>query len=287
MIRSRDLVLSCFLVGLTLNASAQQSTPAASAPPPLVGTLAGHPEWPAAKNPGDVDTVDHLIASLYDVISGTAGQRDWDRFRALFLPEGRLAVVVPESAATKDVPAHKGDAVFLTPDIYAQRDDPYFKTHGFFERSIANRVEEFGNLVEVWSTYESRNAKDDAQPFSRGINSIQIVHAHGRFWIASLLFDDERPGLTLPAKYLTTAGYDESVYQSSATATVICTEASLPDTPSWRISAKVSGSYDGEASFKEGGVEYRDAGKTECFEDECSLTTEDSDPTFWGEPKLH
>jgi hypothetical protein len=73
MIRSCDLILCCFLVGLTLNASAQQSTTAASASPPLVGTLAGHPDWPAAKNPGDVDTVHRLIASLYDVISGTAG----------------------------------------------------------------------------------------------------------------------------------------------------------------------------------------------------------------------
>src|SRR5271170_3469360 len=86
-----------------------------------VGTLAGHPDWPAAKNRGDVDTVDHLIASLYDVISGTAGQRDWDRFRALFFPEGRLAVVVPESAAAKDAPAREGDADFLTPDMFMQQ----------------------------------------------------------------------------------------------------------------------------------------------------------------------
>ncbi|MGA2814098.1 MAG: hypothetical protein ABSG16_22080, partial [Candidatus Acidiferrum sp.] len=74
MIRSCNLLLCCFLLGLTLNASAQQSTPAASAPPPPVGTLARHPDWPAAKNPGDVDTVDHLVASLYDVVSGPAGQ---------------------------------------------------------------------------------------------------------------------------------------------------------------------------------------------------------------------
>ena len=72
MIRSRYLISCCFLVRLTLNASAQQSTTAASAPPSLVGTLAGHPDWPAVKTPGDVDTVDHLVASLYDVISGTA-----------------------------------------------------------------------------------------------------------------------------------------------------------------------------------------------------------------------
>jgi hypothetical protein len=191
-----------FLAGLVLNAGAQQSAPA-HAPPPLVGTLAAHPDWPAAKNPSDVDTEDHLVASLYDVISGPAGKpRDWGRFRSLFLPDGRLGIVVPEMPATEDAPARKGDAVFLTPDMYVQRDDPYFKTHGFFERSIANRVEEFGNLIHVWSTYESRHAENDSQPFTRGINSIQIVHSRGRFWIASVLWDDERPGLTLPEKYL-------------------------------------------------------------------------------------
>ena len=96
----------------------------------------------------------------------------------------------------------KSDAVFLTPDMYVERDDPYFKTHGFFERSIANRVEEFGSLVHVWNTYESRHTAEDATPFTRGINSIQIVHAQGRFWIASIMWDGERSGLTLPEKYL-------------------------------------------------------------------------------------
>ena len=206
MIRICDLILCSFFVGLTLSASAQRSIPAASAPAPLVGTLAGHPDWPEAKNPGDVDTVDHLVASLYDVVSGPAGQRDWDRFRALFVPDGRLAWIVPESAATKDKPARKGDAVFLTPDMFMQQNDPYFKTNGFFGRCIVKRVEEFGNLVEVWSTKESRDAKDDAQPSSRGIDAFEIVHAHGRFSIASLIFDDERPGVTLPAKYLKTPG---------------------------------------------------------------------------------
>jgi hypothetical protein len=181
----------------------QSSTPTQPAPPPLVGSLAGHPGWAAAKSPGDVDTVEHLLGSLYDVISGPAGKpRDWERFRSLFLPDGRLGVIRPDAAATADQPARKSDAILLTPDMYVERDDPYFKAHGFFERSIANRVEEFGNLVHVWSTYESRHAADDVQPFARGINSIQIVHAQGRFWIASIMWDDERSGLTLPEKYL-------------------------------------------------------------------------------------
>jgi hypothetical protein len=47
------------------------------------------------------------------------------------------------------------------------------------------------------------------------------MHARGRFWIARLLFDKERPSLTLPAKYLKTPGYEEGVYESPTTATVI------------------------------------------------------------------
>ena len=203
MNRSCCIFLGFLLSGVALKAHPQQGAATAPALPPLVGTLAAHPDWAAAKNPSDADTVDHLVASLYEVISGAAGKpRDWERFRSLFLPDGRLGVVRPETPPIREAAARKGDVVFLTPDMYVQRDDPYFKANGFFERSVANRIEKFGNLVHVWSTYESRHAEHDSRPFARGINSIQIVHAHGRFWIASILWDEERPGLTLPQKYL-------------------------------------------------------------------------------------
>ena len=201
---ARCLQLGLLLANVALTAGAQQSAPAAApAPPPLKGSLTAHPDRRPAKNATDVDTVDHLVASLYDVISGPAGKtRDWDRFRSLFLPDGRLGVIRAAAPATHDTPESIGDAVFLSPDMYVERNDPYFKTHGFFERSIANRVEEFGNLVQVWSTYESRHESGDVQPFARGINSIQMVRAQGRWWMASVMWDAERPGVTLPEKYL-------------------------------------------------------------------------------------
>jgi hypothetical protein len=183
-------------------------TPVAAAdapipPPPTAGSIEAHPEWPAAKNGSDVDTVEHLVSSLYDVISGPAGKpRDWERFRSLFLPEGRLGVIRPNASAKENHVARKSDVVIRTPEMFAERNEPYLKINGFFERGIANRVEEFGNLVQVWSTYESRHAMTDSAPFTRGINSIQIVHAQGRFWLASIMWDDERSGLTLPEKYL-------------------------------------------------------------------------------------
>ena len=86
------VVSGILLASVTLTARPQQSSAASQpTPPPLVGSLAGHPGWAAAKNSSDVDTVEHLLASLYDVISGPAGKPlDWGRFRLLFLPDGRL-----------------------------------------------------------------------------------------------------------------------------------------------------------------------------------------------------
>ena len=175
----------------------------APSPSPLPSDIGAHPNWPSAKKTSDVDTIDHLVAALYDVISGPAGKpRDWDRFRSLFLPSGRLGVIRAAAPAANGKAATNGDVVFLTPDVYVERDDPYFKKSGFFEHGVAQRTEEFGNLAMVWTTYESRHNADDAKPFARGINCLTLAHAQGRYWIVNITWDDEREGLTLPDKYL-------------------------------------------------------------------------------------
>ncbi len=193
--------IPAFLILFTL-ASPLSAQIKATSPNPLPSSISTHPDWPAAA-PADVDTIEHLMSALYGVISGPAGQpRNWDRFRSLFLPDGRMGVIRAATSATADKPAFAGDVVLFTPDTYVQRDTPFFAKNGFYERSIANRVEEFGNLATVWSTYESRHEAADAQPFARGINALQLVHAQGRYWIANITWDDEREGLKLPQKYL-------------------------------------------------------------------------------------
>lgn len=193
--------LSLVLLTLCVAGTAAAQTTAPQ-PAPLKPSIASAPGWPKA-NPADVDSPEHLVAALYDVISGPPTRlRDWNRFRSLFLSDGRLGVIRPDTPAADGKPARVSEVFFLTPEMYVERDDPFFRKEGFFERGIANRIESFGNLTEVWSTYESRHAPDDAKPFARGINSIQITHAAGRYWVASILWDDERSGMTLPEKYL-------------------------------------------------------------------------------------
>ena len=170
------------------------------APARLVGSIAGHPDWPKA-NPDDVKSPEAILNAVYSVISGGKNQpRDWDRMRSLFLPDARLipSVLIP---ATANVPAHT-DAVILTIDGYIARSNGRMTSDGFFERSIHNETEQFGNIVQVWSTYESRHDPADPTPFARGINSFQLLKDGDRYWVVNIFWDSESPTKPIPAKYL-------------------------------------------------------------------------------------
>jgi hypothetical protein len=142
----------------------------------------------------DTTSPEAIVAALYDVISGPAGQaRDWDRFRGLFAPGARLIPAAPRQDGS--VP------VALSPDDYIKRaNDALLK--GFFEREVSRKVDAFGTILHVFSTYDSKRAATDDKPFARGINSIQLMQHGGRWWIVTVLWDQERPDNPIPAKYL-------------------------------------------------------------------------------------
>lgn len=172
------------------------------APAPLA--LRSSPQDPAAKTPAaatpapkpaDVASVDAIVAALYDVISGPAGKaRDWDRMRSLFLPQSHLVPVIGDGDATR--------AIHMTVEDYVRRSGPVIEKNGFYENEIARRIETFGNIAHVFSTYASRKTADDAEPFARGINSIQLVRQRGRWWIAQITWQEESAALPIPAEYL-------------------------------------------------------------------------------------
>jgi len=53
------------------------------------------------------------------------------------------------------------------------------------------------------SAYESLYAGED-EPFSRGVNSIQLLHEDDRWWILSIAWDVEAPDRPIPGAYLKT-----------------------------------------------------------------------------------
>jgi hypothetical protein len=129
------------------------------------------------------------------VISGPAGKRNWDRFRSLFAPGARLIAngVRPTGEVVSRV---------MTVEEYAQRNGPFFEKNGFFEREAARHTDAFGHIAQVFSTYESLHAKDDAKPFQRGINSIQLMNDGKRWWIVTIFWQAEDEKNPVPEKFL-------------------------------------------------------------------------------------
>jgi hypothetical protein len=154
---------------------------------------------PRSASRADVESIDAIIAAAYDVISGPAGKkRDWDRDRALFWPGARL-MPTATVAGRNDVDL---EPLILDVEGYIARVEPIFAKSGFYEKEVARRVEQFGHIAHVWSTYGSRHDPNDAEPFMRGINSIQLFNDGSRWWILSIYWQHESPQHALPEKYL-------------------------------------------------------------------------------------
>lgn len=186
--RVKSFALGCALCCIAPGVRAAE----AQGTPPVAGAQETRP----AADPKDVESIDAIIAALYDVISGPAGQaRNWDRLRSLFIPGARLMPVRAPASAPASV-------VLLSVDDYIQRAGPSLERDGFFEREIGRRTETFGHIAHAFSAYDSKRTPTDALPFARGINSIQLFYDGSRWWVVSVYWDSERPGTPIPPQYI-------------------------------------------------------------------------------------
>ena len=164
--------LSAILIILSVNLSAQEA------------------------KPEDVKSVDAIIAALYDVISGPAGEkRDWDRMKSLFIPEGRLIPTYKQQDG-------KVGYQWWSVQEYIDKAGASLERNGFFEVEIARKQENYGTVVHLFSTYESRKNADDVEPMARGINSIQLMYDTERWWIMNVFWRGESEDNPIPAEYL-------------------------------------------------------------------------------------
>jgi hypothetical protein len=186
------ILVSSAIAGLAQAAATPAPTPA---PARTSGSISGRADWPKAKSE-DVQSPETIVAAVYSVISGGKGQqRNWERMRSLFVPDARLIPAIMGKDGHNDV-------LMLSVDGYIERSGTRLTNDGFFERSIHNEMEQFGNIVQVWSTYESRHNLEDEKPFARGINSFQLLKDGDRYWVVNIFWDSESPTKPIPAKYL-------------------------------------------------------------------------------------
>jgi hypothetical protein len=137
----------------------------------------------------DLAGIDATIHDVYAVISGPAGQaRDFARMRSLFASNALLRVITPNGI--------RGGTL----DEYITRSGPVLEREGFTEHELGRRVEVYGNLATVWSSYDGRTASGSFH--ERGINSFQLVKVDGKWLVASILWQEEGKQFPLPRDML-------------------------------------------------------------------------------------
>lgn len=146
--------------------------------------------------PRHLDRPEALVRALYEVISGPAHkERDWDRFRRLFLPGARVVAftTLPDGTPQEGV---------WELDDYIRAAEEFYAQEGFWEEEIWSRTDRYGSLAHVLSSYRSRVGSPDADPVGRGLNSIQMVRHDGRWWITGIVFELEASDRPIPDRYL-------------------------------------------------------------------------------------
>jgi len=155
----------------------------------------GYEEGPGGARAADGASIDAILTALYESISGPAGQpRDWDRLRSLLIPGARL---IP----TGRRPDGPGTHAVWTVDEYIERNEALMVKIGFRETEIGRVTERFGNIAHAYSAYEAFE-QDREEPLMRGINSIKLWNDGSRWWIVSLMWQQESPEHPIPERYL-------------------------------------------------------------------------------------
>jgi hypothetical protein len=144
--------------------------------------------------PEDVESPDAIIKAMYESLSGPAGDRNWRRERSLFM-EGALLIPIGKRV-------HRdGDFQVMSLDDWIADASEFLAENDFYESEIMRKTFHFGDMVAAFSTYEARNKPDEA-PIARGINSIQLVFNEGRWWILSVMWDNETKENPIPEEFL-------------------------------------------------------------------------------------
>jgi len=145
--------------------------------------------------PLEFNSIDGLLKAFYGSLGFPEGKGpDWERFRSLFgYPNSPCVRVAGDSVMTMD---REGFIAFFTGRITKGT------LKSFEEKELSRTGEYYGRIAQVFSTYEKRmNLAAGGAPV-RGINSFSLFFKNDRWWIASVVWQDEAADKPIPGKYL-------------------------------------------------------------------------------------
>ena len=144
----------------------------------------------------DTSSVQNLLDAYYNCISGPIGQkRDFDRLKNLFHPTVKFTYSYWNTEGTK-----ASVMVFKSVEEYISKLG-YLDKKGFYEQEIANKTNQFGAVIQVFSSYKYW-VEDRSIPSNRGVTSYEIFYDGNRYWFLSMFWMSENEKYRIPAKYV-------------------------------------------------------------------------------------
>lgn len=153
-------------------------------------------------NAEDVASPEAIVAAGYAALARAPGEPfDWDRFRSLFLPDARMIPSTEQRGGEFSVLTVEEFIDWI--DGWAAENDPIGgpNDQGFVEEQVAVDIEVYGDIAQAFSTYQKHIWESD-EIQGRGINSFNLVKNSGRWWIASVAWDEEVGAGPVPDEYL-------------------------------------------------------------------------------------
>ena len=138
--------------------------------------------------------LDVVLKALYESISfKSGGSPDLVKLKSLFVDGARL------------IRADKENIAQMSVDDFIQNykgriDNGEIKEFSEFE--ISRKTDNFGRIMQVFSTYGTDFKTAEGRLTMRGINSIQLIEVDNEWKVATILWYPENEDTKIPEKYI-------------------------------------------------------------------------------------
>lgn len=134
--------------------------------------------------------IKEMLQTDYAMLSGPAGPRDYGRVKHYFHPSARLV-------RTGIGPDGEPFTRVMSVDEHHADVDEKLANLDFLEEELEHDCEIFGNVARVRSVYRSVYGSGADARENRGVNFFNLVRENGEWKIMSVVWDNERDGLSL------------------------------------------------------------------------------------------
>jgi hypothetical protein len=131
-----------------------------------------------------------FTSRLYEIVSTPGPNRDWEAERSLYHPDARLV----RTGLNEDGSPF---AKVMSLDEFIENADQMLADVDFSETEIKHEARIFGNVAQVASFYEKSHKSETEETRGRGVNFLNFIYDGSRWLIMSIVWDNEREGLSL------------------------------------------------------------------------------------------